>query len=139
MEALKELGNEALEEAKEIGRVAVASALDRSRDYINALLKSSSLTKAQATEVKRLYAAAEKHAIKGKVAVAHAMAKRIANYVKTQRIVIRSEKARATDDYLGSLLKLVTGAVGTFASAFGTPLLDSLKDIGLTAVEEWLQ
>ena len=139
LEKLKDLGDEALDGAKETGRKLAKDALVRSRDYITTLLKSENLTEAQSAEIKRLYIAGEKHALAGKVAVAHAMSKRINNYVKTHRIVVKSEKARATDNYLGSLWKLVSGAVGTFASAFGGPLIDKLADVGLTAVDEFLQ
>lgn len=138
-EKLNDLKDESLEKAKEIGRETLKKAVVESRDYITTLLKSEGLTETQATEVKRLYKAAEKHALAGKVAVAHAMSKRIKNYVRTQGIVIKSEKARATDNYLGSLLRLASGAVSTFLGAFGAPLVDTLSDIGLTAVDDFLQ
>lgn len=138
-EKLEDLKDEGLEKAKEIGRATLKEAIVESRNYVGTLLKSEKLDPDQAKEIKRLYRAAEKHAIAGRVAVSFAMAKRLENYVKTRAIVTRSEKARATDNYLAGLMRLATGAVQTFLGAFGGPLVDSLTDIGLTAVDDFLK
>lgn len=137
-EKLEDLKDEGLEKAKEIGRATLKEAIVESRDYVSTLLKSEKLDPDQAKEIKRLYRGAEKQAIAGKVAQSFAMAKRLENYVKTRGIVTRSQKARATDNYLAGLMKLATGAVQTFLGAFGGPLVDTLADIGLTAVDDFL-
>jgi hypothetical protein len=138
-EELTELGGEALDKAKEIGRATLKSALNESRDFIKTVLNNKDMTEAEKHEVARLYRAAEKHALMGKVATAHAMGKRLDNFVKSSSKVLKSQKARASQNYLTGLLKLATGAVSTFFGAFGTPLVDKLTDIGLKATDEFLQ
>lgn len=139
LDELKDLGNEGLDKAKEIGRKTLKAAIEESRDYIMVLLKDEQLSQTDKLEIQRLYIAAEKHALMGKMAVAHSMSKRIENYIKSHKLVVKSEKARATQNYLSNLLKMATGAVSTFLGAFGKPLVDKLSDIGLKAVDEFVQ
>jgi hypothetical protein len=138
IEELKDLGEEGLDKAKEIARGTLKGALEESREYITLLLKDNDMSFAEKEEIKRLYLAAEKHAVMGKVAVAASMGKRIDNFVKSHNFVVKSQKARATQNYLTSLLKLATGAVSTFLGAFGKPLVDKLTDIGLKSVDEFI-
>lgn len=139
LDELKDLGNEGLEKAKEIGRATLKGAIEESREYFKALLKDNKMSYAEEAELKRLYIAAEKHAVMGKHAVAHSMCKRLDNYARSHNFVVKSEKARASQNYLANLLKLATGAVSTFLGAFGKPLVDKLSDIGLKAVDEFVQ
>lgn len=139
VDELVELGNDALDKAKEIGRATLKEALTESRDFISTVLNNKSMTEAEKQEVARLYRAAEKHALNGKVAVSHAMGKRLDNFVKSSGKVHKSQKARASQNYLTGLLRLATGAVSTFFGAFGQPLVDKLTDIGLKATDEFLQ
>lgn len=136
---LKETANEGLDKAKEIGRETLKKALVESRDFITKLLDNKDMTEAEKLEVARLYRAAEKHALMGKVAVSVAMGKRLDNFVKSSSKVHASAKARAAQNYLTGLLKLATGAVNTFLGAFGVPLVNKLADIGLKATDEFLQ
>lgn len=137
--ALVDLGHEALDKAKEIARGTLKSALTESRDFVKTLLNNKDMSEAEKQEVTRLYRAAEKHALMGKVAVAHAMGKRLDNYVASSSKVLKSQKARASQKYLTGLLRLATGAVSTFFATFGTPLVEKLTDIGLKATDEFLQ
>lgn len=139
VEELTELGGEALDKAKEIGRATLKDAINESRAYISTLLNNKDMSEDEKLEIARLYRAAEKHALMGKVAVAHAMGKRLDNFVKSSSKVHKSEKARASQNYLTGLLRLATGAVSTFFGAFGKPLVDKLSDIGLKATDEFLQ
>lgn len=136
---LVDLGNEALDVAKSIARGTLKAALHESRDFVGELLKDRGLSTAEKEEVKRLYSAAEKHALMGKVAVAHAMGKRLDNFIKSNSVVGKSARARASQNYLTGLLRLATGAVSTFFGTFGKPLVDKLTDIGLKATDEFLQ
>lgn len=135
-ESLKKLSELVLPEMKDRSMKLVKDAIGLSRDYLKGLLTVTPMAKEQKRMIAGIYAKAEQFALAGKGPQADAMLNRVNNYLSTTALVKESKNLKATNNYLKSLLGMVSGAASGFLSWFGTPLISTVTEIGKGAMED---
>lgn len=112
------------------GKAAVAKSLQQlakdllkqGRTTIGALIKSSELSYEKKKTLSLVYKSAETHAVAGRAVQADAMVRRAMNFVRSDALVKKAIKFEATENYLATVLSLLSSAGLGFLNTFGKPL-----------------
>lgn len=112
--------------------------LKNGRETIGVLLKTSALTEEDKKLVAITYKSAENHAVAGRQKQAEQMVKRATNFVRSDALVVKAQRIEATENYLTTVLGLLSGIGEGFLKKFGAPLADKATDLAGEALDDIL-
>ena len=112
--------------------------LGHGRDTIKLLLSSSELSADDKKLVALTYQSAEKHAVAGRQVQADNMVRRATNFVRSDALVKKAIKIEAAENYLSTVLGILSAAGLGFLNKFGSPLVDDVADLAGDALADIL-
>lgn len=110
--------------------------IGHSRETIATLLASSELHDDDKKLCASVYHSAEKHALAGREVQAQQMVRRAVNFVRSDALVKKANKIEAVENYLSTLLTLLTSAGKAFLTTAGKSLADEALDLADHAVSD---